>query len=270
MLQDKLGHVHSIDMVRNHLLHESDNRALMSVKSLDAHLFVHLTIDRLQTFLKVCVMGPWQKVSVTSHLSTSCISTGSSGATVCIKGIQAGNSVESEFFCLIQRQSIGLRHCRAICVFDDDSAAHLGVDMAEVVDHTSIGSICHCLSNGQLCRVFLGHPVSTWVEELWLIAIQTCVTCIWACRCSTIDLVQQLTQTLNFIALVATPCLTMSTIRIVGEAHCMVPVAGVCLVEDVGLTNLDLDVRRRPGFPSELVVSSLTCKQIDFHAEIGV
>ena len=140
--------------------------------------------------------------------------------------------------------------------------------MTEVVDDTAVRSICHGLRDGQLRSVVLCHPVAARVEELGLIAIQAGVTSIWTCRCGPVDLVQQLAKTLDLISLVTAPSVAMSTIWEVGEAHCVVPVAWVCLVEGVRLPNAHLNIRRGPGVPSKLIVTGLAHKEVHLHAKV--
>eukprot|EP00404_Azadinium_spinosum_P007095 CAMPEP_0180443618 /NCGR_PEP_ID=MMETSP1036_2-20121128/14771_1 /TAXON_ID=632150 /ORGANISM="Azadinium spinosum, Strain 3D9" /LENGTH=116 /DNA_ID=CAMNT_0022449943 /DNA_START=228 /DNA_END=578 /DNA_ORIENTATION=- len=53
--QQQFGHIHCVEVVRDHLLHKGHNRIGMEVMAKDTHLPVHLAIDRLQALLELCI-----------------------------------------------------------------------------------------------------------------------------------------------------------------------------------------------------------------------
>ena len=62
-----------------------------------------------------------------------------------INSIHGRDGVERQLLRICQRLPVRLSRVGAVRVLDDDLAAHLGVDITEVVDHSSMGSICHGL-----------------------------------------------------------------------------------------------------------------------------
>ena len=78
---------------------------------------------------------------------------------------------------------------RAIRIQDPNLAAHLRMDVAEVVEDATVRRIRHGLRHRQLSRIFLAHPLCPREKELRLVAVQACVASIRACGIRAIDLV---------------------------------------------------------------------------------
>ena len=64
----------------------------------------------------------------------------------------------------------------------DDLAAHLGVDVAEVVNDSTVRLVGHCLSDREISSISRSHPHFARIEECRLIAVEARVASVRANR----------------------------------------------------------------------------------------
>mmetsp|Transcript_43394 Transcript_43394/g.52083 ORF Transcript_43394/g.52083 Transcript_43394/m.52083 type:complete len:221 (-) Transcript_43394:205-867(-) len=100
VLHNDFGHVDSIDVVRNHLLHESNNFIRTIRCGFHFHLFVHLTINSLETLLEMSILRTSKKLYTTFVFSTSSVLGYSSGTAIRVKCIVDYRGVKSLFLCV--------------------------------------------------------------------------------------------------------------------------------------------------------------------------
>mmetsp|Transcript_38634 Transcript_38634/g.110915 ORF Transcript_38634/g.110915 Transcript_38634/m.110915 type:complete len:285 (+) Transcript_38634:441-1295(+) len=257
-------------MMRNHLLHEHCDHVREIGRGLGLHLHMHLAGDRLHALFEIRIQGATQETLGACTCATPAERFDIESAACGIDPAAHGWRIQPHGRRVGHWRAVRLGDRRPISILDDDPAAHLGVDVAEVVDLSTERRIGHLLGDRELGRVLLRHPLRPWVEEHWLVAVKACVPGIWAGCGRPVDLVQQLACCLNFGSLWATPIIPMRAIRVEGEAQRVVPIGTVALVKCVGLPDLHRDVWRGPGETGELEVARLTNKKIHLDAEMSV
>mmetsp|Transcript_34638 Transcript_34638/g.90068 ORF Transcript_34638/g.90068 Transcript_34638/m.90068 type:complete len:213 (-) Transcript_34638:689-1327(-) len=155
VLEHQLCHVHSIDVVRYHLLHKRGDGIAMGVVALHTHLPIHSAVNCLQACLEVCVERALQETLRACACTTWRISSRIKGTTPGIEGTSRGGCIQLQGRGVEQWRAIRLGDRRAIRILDEDPAAHLGVDVAEVVDLSTERRIGHLLGDRELGRVLL-------------------------------------------------------------------------------------------------------------------
>jgi len=264
LLQQQLRHVDGILVVRDHLLHEDSDLVTVVCGCVPMHIRLHLAVHSIEALLEIRV-----QVAADVSLRASVFFS----EAVRLEPTCPANIVNWRDLMHAVKRKLGWvssrRKRRAVRVQDANLAAHLRMDMAEIVDDATVRAVSDGLRYRQLSLVFLAHPLLSREEELGLVAVEAGGARIRACGIRTADLVLQLARALDLIERIPAPRRAVSTIWLVSETDRVVPVARIRLIERDGFADLDRDLWRRPNMALELVIASLTGEEVHRHTDIS-